>query len=389
MNEYRLRRAAALTVAVCTVVVACISVLALVRGAQITRFWWTPVSLTMIVGSALVLFVVARPVAGRGLDALVYAILTIGAANLLALALWFVAWTGRTSAVVGSPPVWVANTVALPAVALATVARLRWAMTYAVVALGTLALVQQQAGFGGVGADAFANQVMTLALLGVFLTMLAGALRIARDVDARRAAVLVEAVESATAAARTAEDRRLDVVVRDRIIAVLRDIGVGRPDERHRADAAVALADLDGSLAGTHRPTETAAASVAIRFRETVTAFGDDDVLVSMEAAVDAADLPDDVVDVLGDALSEAVGNALTHAGPDASTVVVGRIADAGVRIRVFDDGLGFDLDRVAADRSGIALGIVGRLASLPGGSADIRTSPDEGTMVSLEWSRA
>lgn len=388
MNEYRVRRAAALTVAVCTIVVTCVSVIPIIKGTQVTEPWWTPMSVVAVLTAAFVLLGVAASRAGRRVGVVRAAVLALAATDLVALALWFPAWSGTVSDVGGTPPIWMANNVALPAVALATLFPARWSLVYTVIGLGLLADVQQRIGFGGDGWEAYLNQVMTVGLLAVFLTMLGTVMHIARDVDQRRSAVLAATVESATDAARSAERGRLDAVVRDLVISVLRSIAPGRPDDRQRAQAKNALDEVDGIVA-TDRPVGRISASAAvIRFRESVIAYGDD-ILVAVDADDDAADLPDEVVDTLSDALSEAVGNAIAHAGPFASTTVVGHIAPAGVRLRVVDDGGGFDLATVAPDRSGIAVGITGRLAALAGGRAQIDTAPGDGTMVSLEWVRA
>lgn len=383
-----MRRAAALTVAVCTIAVSGASVIPMIKGAQVTAPWWTPMSVVAVVGAALVLLGIVASGAGGRVDTLRAGVLGLAATDLAVLALWFPAWSGTASDVGGTPPIWMANNIALPAVALATLFPARWSLVYAVIGLGLLAAVQQRVGFGGQGWEAYLNQVMTVGLLAVFLTMLGTAMRMARNVDDRRSMVLAAAVESATSAARTAERARLDAVVRDRVIGVLRGIAIGRPDGRHRAQAMTALAELDGSVAVAPATVGRISATEAvIQLRESVIAYGDD-LLVAIDADDDVADLPDDVVDTLSDALSEAVGNAVAHAGPHASTVVVGHIAGGGVRLRVVDDGCGFDLAAVAPDRSGIAVGITGRLAALAGGRAEIRTAPADGTMISLEWVR-
>lgn len=379
-----MRRAAALTVAVCTIVVSCISAIPIIKGAQLTAGWWTPTSVVAVAVAALALLGVVVSGAGDRIGALRAAVLALAVTDLVVLVLWFPAWTGAVSDVGGTPPIWMANNVALPAVALATLFPVRWALIYAVAGLALLAAVQQRVGFGGDGWDAYLNQLMTVSLLAVFLTMLGTVMRIARAVDDRRSTVLTATVRSATADARAAERRRLDSLVRDRVSGVLRGITVGRPDDRQRAQAETALREVDSGLAGPVADRVSAADAV-IRFRESAIAFGDD-MLVAVDAADDAAELRGDVVEALSDALSEAVRNAVTHAGAQASTAVVGHISAEGVRLRVVDDGCGFDLAALAPDRSGIALGISGRLAALPGGRSDIRTAPGEGTTVSLEW---
>ncbi|MEJ9077585.1 ATP-binding protein [Gordonia malaquae] len=387
MNVYRMRRAAALTVSISTLLVPFMSIVpAIIAGKGVTEAWWTPTSFVLILGAAIVMLIAAVPESGRS-HALFRSAVVLAAANVAALMLWFPAWTHLDYTGFGSPPVWSANTVVLPAVALATLVPIRWAAAYTVVGLGMLAVAQQRAGFGGHGADAYFNQMMTASLMAVFLAMLGTAMGIARTVDATRAVVLTESVAAAASAARVDERRRLDVVLRDKVIAVLRDIAPGTPDDRHQRQARAVLDELDGAdvdplAAGMVTPSDA-----VVQLREAVIAFGDH-LLVSVEATDDAADLPVSVVDAVGAALVEAVGNSVVHAGPRASTAVVGLISGSGVRVRVVDDGCGFDPDRIAPDRSGIVLGIQQRMDLLPGGAAVVDAAPLDGTMVSLEWSR-
>ncbi|MFZ2512110.1 MAG: ATP-binding protein [Gordonia sp. (in: high G+C Gram-positive bacteria)] len=101
-----------------------------------------------------------------------------------------------------------------------------------------------------------------------------------------------------------------------------------------------------------------------------------------------ATDYPVAAVDAVIDATGEAVANSLRHAGAGASQVVVGQLTTDAIRVRVADDGVGFNPDRVSGDRMGIEVGIRQRIRSVPGGAVDIDSSPGNGTMVSLEWRR-
>lgn len=83
---------------------------------------------------------------------------------------------------------------------------------------------------------------------------------------------------------------------------------------------------------------------------------------------------------------NEAIGNALRHASPSAVRVELELDGDT-VRLRVADDGTGFDLAETV--RSTRRLGLVGmreRAAAL-GGSLQVDTAPGAGTTVSLEAS--
>jgi signal transduction histidine kinase len=57
----------------------------------------------------------------------------------------------------------------------------------------------------------------------------------------------------------------------------------------------------------------------------------------------------------------------------------------ATVHIVVADDGRGFDVEEVPAERLGLRVSIRERLAKV-GGRAQIRTAPGEGTVVTILW---
>jgi signal transduction histidine kinase len=62
------------------------------------------------------------------------------------------------------------------------------------------------------------------------------------------------------------------------------------------------------------------------------------------------------------------------------------RLSSTLLSIDIVDDGVGFEPTTVAPHRLGIAVSIIGRVQSLPGGVAYVRSSPGEGTQVHLEW---
>jgi signal transduction histidine kinase len=86
------------------------------------------------------------------------------------------------------------------------------------------------------------------------------------------------------------------------------------------------------------------------------------------------------------------VRNSLLHAGDADSTVAVSRVVTVsspgdGVEIVVRDDGRGFNSRRIPPERLGVRVSILNRMATLPGGWADIESSRGFGTRVSLVWS--
>jgi len=101
---------------------------------------------------------------------------------------------------------------------------------------------------------------------------------------------------------------------------------------------------------------------------------------------VELTSIGDRPIDPAGEALvaaaREALRNAARHAG-GAPVVVFAELKPAGVEVFVRDEGAGFDLATVPAERRGIRDAIVGRMAAA-GGSATVESAPGEGTEVAL-----
>ena len=85
-------------------------------------------------------------------------------------------------------------------------------------------------------------------------------------------------------------------------------------------------------------------------------------------------------------AAREAITNAAKHAGTG-HVDVYAEIDDAAVSVFVRDRGVGFDPDAVPEDRLGVRNSIVDRLAR-HGGSAEVRSTPGEGTEIRLRLPR-
>lgn len=85
-------------------------------------------------------------------------------------------------------------------------------------------------------------------------------------------------------------------------------------------------------------------------------------------------------------ATREAVVNAAKHAGVDRVDVYA-EVGSTQVEVFVRDRGTGFDPDLIADDRMGVRGSIVGRMER-HGGTAQVRSTPGEGTEVALTLTR-
>ncbi|MBM7369281.1 ATP-binding protein [Gordonia hydrophobica] len=387
MNELRMQRGAAVCMAVTTLIVAALIPLGWANATSIVDTWWVPVSVGLVVAAVVALAAEAIKGSGRRIGPLA---VMLGLANFVGLGLFFAAWTGDAlSPAIGSPPLWPANTVLLPAIVLATVYRPRVTVIYTAGALLLLGTAQQFVKQGEWGLLAYTNALLTASLMGVVITMEYAVMAAVRASDRRRIQVLTASARAASRAARSAERERLDAVVRDRVIADLRVVSAGVPDVDHREQAALTLSALDGLEQSTTggRTSEVSAAETVLRLREAVNALGDD-THIDLQVADPEARYPYPLVEALVDACVEAVENAVQHAGRDASRGLIGVLGPDLVRIRIVDGGVGFDPLRVRPDGAGIELGIRQRMQAEPGGGAWVESAVGEGAMVSLEWRR-
>ena len=79
----------------------------------------------------------------------------------------------------------------------------------------------------------------------------------------------------------------------------------------------------------------------------------------------------------------EAMTNAVRYAGEAGTVRLYAEITPEETQVFVRDRGDGFDLDSVPADRRGVRDSILGRMKR-NGGTAEVRSSPGEGTEIEL-----
>lgn len=103
---------------------------------------------------------------------------------------------------------------------------------------------------------------------------------------------------------------------------------------------------------------------------------------------VSVGDAPlDEALSAVVAASREACVNAALHSG-EASVSLFVEVTDVDVQVYVRDRGSGFEPTATGADRRGIAQSIVGRVERV-GGSAEVVSSPGDGTEVQLRVPRA
>lgn len=141
--------------------------------------------------------------------------------------------------------------------------------------------------------------------------------------------------------------------------------------------------ELRAWLFGSDEPVDaTLTAVIGAMAREVEARY---DVRVEV---VSVGDAPlDDALAALVAASREACVNAALHSGEAAVSLFV-EVTDVDVQVFVRDRGRGFDPSATGADRRGIAQSIVGRVERV-GGTAEVVSSPGDGTEVQLRVPRA
>lgn len=232
-----------------------------------------------------------------------------------------------------------------------------------------------------------ALEVCYALILGSVLLTLAWTFRsAARDVDERRVNAVSSYARAAAVAASERERVAVAALMHDSVLAAL--IAAARADSPREQNLAVSMArDALTRLANTDRdPSEGSDAPVPVAAVIDGLDAALPEGMVVVSDIEDAGPLiPGRVARALVLAATQAISNAVTHAdGVGLRVVVVARCRPASVVVRVSDEGPGFDVDAVPADRLGIRASIRARIVAF-GGRASIQSGPT-GTQVVLEW---
>ncbi|AYG04258.1 sensor histidine kinase [Gryllotalpicola protaetiae] len=332
------------------------------------------------------LWAVVGAVSQRGVGA---ATTVFAIVYLIVVALWPITVAG--SKVDGTPWLWTLCTVAS---AYAAVRLRAWmAAVYVVLAPALFGIVLIGVSDGREWDIAVLDAIYA-AIVGAVILTIASLLRnAAAAVDTAQRAALDGYERGVREHLGEAERVEVDALVHDSVLTTLLAAASARTPETKQLAARMAE-DALGHLSST-KPVPTslpeqltdawalvagirsAAASIAHRPR-----FLTDGPL--------AARLPESVAEALTAATVQAMMNSSQHAGgADVARSVtfsgIGAGDTAGVRIEIVDDGVGFDVARVAPRRLGLANSIVQRV-EMAGGVARVDSAPGVGTAITLSW---
>lgn len=305
----------------------------------------------------------------------------------LVLVAWPWVTSGREAESAGEPWIWYLLNVGTSAAVMAF--RLPWQIVWAVLIPAMYAVVRlaQTGGHTESAVETIRNAAFAVIFAGVTLSLAWMLRTVAVGIDrARRDAVTSYA---AAAAADAAETERVAVaaLMHDSVLAAL--IAAERAETAREEALAVAMArealtrlanaDRD-SGEGSDEPL--AADGIVDAIEAAAREFGLT-LVVAADIGSDAEAVPGRVARALVLAATQALANAVQHAGAVGLAVSVSAAAHT-IRVRVADGGAGFDPSAIPDDRLGIRGSIVARMAAA-GGRAQVQTAAS-GTTVILEW---
>lgn len=205
----------------------------------------------------------------------------------------------------------------------------------------------------------------------------AGLLAMARRHDASAAQATEVRARQAEQAIEDEGRREAARLMHDHVLHALHAVA----EDRALVGAAQAVDECRTTMDLLERP---AGATRLVSIGELV---GDDPLLARLGAAVsgDTGPMPASIAGALAAAAHEALANVERHAGHGAAChVEVSTIGD-GCRVRIVDDGRGFDVQRASRNRLGLQRSVRERMQGI-GGRADITSAPGCGTTVDLYW---
>ncbi|MDK8487037.1 ATP-binding protein [Corynebacterium pseudodiphtheriticum] len=209
-------------------------------------------------------------------------------------------------------------------------------------------------------------------------------IRVARTIDETEQKVQDSLAESESKHAAIAERKRLNGLVHDHILGSLSAIARG---QNMQADAVRSLPSrpatgeditLEQLLADVTRSVQDLTPDCSITVNGQDAHNGSSDLGFST--------IKDSAAEAIRLSVTEAARNSRKHAGDSCQRRCVINITDGELVFEFSDDGRGFDLATRNPQRAGINVSILHRMRSIDGGDAQIVSSPDNGTTVTVRW---
>lgn len=231
------------------------------------------------------------------------------------------------------------------------------------------------------GLDAAFFVVYCLAVMALVSLVRQGA----RETDLANGEAIQSSLEQARIEAVERERQRVDALVHDQVLHTLLLAARAQTKEERLAasnSAQVAITALTRAQLEQERAETVTTAGL---FRALESAAMKLDPRIQVETRGSSADtIPPEVAQAITEATLQALDNSIQHSGAEIIGVLLSS-DPSGVEFKVSDTGIGFRPERVSKDRIGISTSIHQRLKSI-GGTAEVRSSPGAGTIVTLRW---
>lgn len=274
--------------------------------------------------------------------------------------------------------IWFTGFVGVPAVAFALTVPLRLGVPWFIFTVGGVtlanALLQGRARWDELAGEVGFALINTFA----FVVFAAAAMRVSRVTDRVEERARRDHARAAKLRARNKEMTRFTGLVHDHVLSELAAISGGlKPSGT--VDLRFGSGFAASGAVGADRLIGMIAECV---YRETP----DCDVIVERKIGTEGAEYPEQMVSNLMLSLAESARNSARHAGPGARRRCTIDVGGSSVRVVYADDGEGFRIRDVDDTRAGLRISVLGRMASVEGGSADVDSEPGAGTVVTLSW---
>jgi len=240
---------------------------------------------------------------------------------------------------------------------------------------------------GDAGVRALLDGVYTAILSGAVLVIAVVLRRAATAVDAAQATAVRRYSHAIREHATEVERVQVDAIVHDSVLTTLLSAARAETPDAEMLAARMARNAIDHLQAASDGPGDAPPVPLLDlhgRIADAVSALAAP-VRVP-PVTLGGLRVPAIVSDALASAALQAAVNSVQHAGgAEVDRWVLVEQRGTGVHVEVGDDGAGFDLAAIPAERLGVRRSIVERVVAVDG-SAEVRTAPGSGTRVLLDW---
>jgi signal transduction histidine kinase len=353
------------------------------KSSEVVPLWWTVMALLSVYGSAVAMIVASFLPGMRPVRTASSALVIGYAATILT---WPLVWNGDQLDL--DQGMWFTQFNGVVALSAAITWRARWSLPYLLFVLVSVQFVND-----AVRESVHNNPIPVEIAWSVCLSVMpyavgVAAMRSGKLLDATRQETATTAADAAATVARARERARFNALTHDGVMATLLAAARHEMSDALVAQATDTLTKLDVLESGVRLQNDFDPDSAITELRGTTGEVDDSIRVVSYSGADVGTRYPGTVVRTMCAALAEALRNSVQHAGPDARRSVQVRADDNSLKVTVSDNGVGFDQPTVPAHRLGLAVSVRGRMSQLPGGSAEVVSSPGHGTQIDLLWRR-